>query len=76
MKEQYVQNVYEELKKGKKIYVGYCMNADVNGIPMEFQSNKEAIHVLSDYEAEIYQVILKKDEIVERLIYDPFECFG
>lgn len=64
------------LKMGKNIYVGYCMNSDVDGIPMEFENNKIAISTLANYEAEVYKLTLVRDEIQENLIYDPFDCFN
>lgn len=70
------QKLIELLKKGKNIYVGYCMNADVDGIPMEFENNKKAISILSNYEAEVYKLALVEDEIQSNLIYDPFDCFN
>ena len=71
-----MENLLKLLKDGKNVYVGYCLNADVDGIPMIFENDKEAIRTLSNYEAEIYKLYIEKDNISKKLLYDPYDCFN
>lgn len=71
-----IESIKNLLKQGKSVYVGCCLNADVDGIPMEFENDKEAIRTLSNYEAEVYKFYLENDEVQKKLLYDPFDCFG
>ena len=68
-----MERIKEKLKQGKKVYVGECMNADIDGIPIEFDSNREAIQFYADYEASAYAYYLDDhDELNTKLIYDPW----
>lgn len=71
-----LDEVIKLLRKGKSIYMGYCMNGDIDGIPAVFENDRDAIHFYSNYEAEAYKFILEDNEITKVLIYDPYWCFG
>lgn len=67
-------DVIEMLKKGKRVFIGCCMNAFINEKPMIFKNKKEAIKFYANYEARCYELILDEDgDLIDRLVYDPYE---
>ena len=42
-------DVIEMLKKGKRVFIGCCMNAFINEKPMIFENKKEAIKFYANY---------------------------
>lgn len=68
--------IVELLSKGKCVYVGYCLNGDIDGIPAVFENDREAIRFYSNYEAEAYKFNFEDNELTKVLIYNPYSCFG
>lgn len=62
--------IIDNLKKGKAIYVGYCLNADIDDKEMMFDSDKEAIAFYSNYEADVYKFYKENGELKKKLIYE------
>lgn len=68
-----MEKIKEMLKQGKKVYVGECMEAGIDGNPMGFSNDREAINFYADYEASAYAYYLDEhDELKLKLIYDPW----
>ena len=71
-----LNEVIKLLKKGKSVYVGYCLNGCIDGKPVVFENDREAINFYANYEAEAYKFTFEDNEITKVLIYDPYSCFG
>ena len=69
------ENIRKLLMRGRKVYMGDCMDAFIDERLMEFDNDAEAINFYADYEATAYAFYLDGDEVKRKIIYDPFASF-
>lgn len=69
------ENIRKLLMRGRKEYMGECMDAFIDERLMEFDNDAEAINFYADYEAIAYAFYLDGDEVKRKIIYDPFASF-
>lgn len=81
MKNDENKEIKEIKKNTKTIYHFDCLNYmgnDNNVDSSEFKSEREAIQLAMDYEADLYRITLDEEgnKIDSKCIYESWSCFG